>query len=83
MTGRGSADLQIWMGDLPLEWIAGYNPFLANNMPAEYRTFVQDWTPEETYRFQLRRGLVFVDGRPLQQVFWYRDLARTDGTFWV
>jgi hypothetical protein len=81
--GRGGGDVPIWMGDLPPEWAMGYNPFLADNMPAEYRTFVQDWSAEETQRFQLRRGLVFAGGRLLTQVFWYRDLAQKDGAYWV
>ncbi len=82
-TRRRAATGPIWMADLPAEWFAGYNPFLANNMPAEYRTFVQDWSAEDAHRFQLRRGMIFADGQPLRQVFWYRDLAQTDGAFWV
>jgi len=73
----------VYMADLPAEWFVGYNPFLASNMPAEYRTFVQDWTPEEAHRFQSRRGMIFFEGQPLKQVFWYRELAETDGSFWV
>ncbi len=72
-----------WMADLPADWFVGYNPFMVSNMPAEYRTFVQDWPAEDAHRFQLRRGMIFADGRPLRQVFRYRDLAQTDGAFWV
>lgn len=78
----GSHD-RVWMADLPADMLVGYNPFLANNMPAEYRTFVQDWRPAEAHRFQLRRGMVFANGRPLEQVFWWRDLTEQDGAFWV
>jgi hypothetical protein len=80
---RAPESLRIWMGDLPAEWFTGYNPFIATNMSAEYTTFTSDWTKEETQRFQLRRGMVFVDGRPLKQVFRYAQLAERDGTFWV
>jgi len=82
-TGAGANAPTIWMGDLPSEWFHGYNPFMADNMPAEFRTFIQDWTPEETSRFQLKRGMIFADGRPLRQVFWFHDLLRSNGTFWV
>jgi hypothetical protein len=73
----------VWMADLPAEWFVGYNPFIADNMPAEFRTFIHDWTPEETHRFQLKRGMIFADGRPLRQAFWFDDLAETNGAFWV
>lgn len=75
----------IWMADLPPAWFAdtGYNPFIANNMTAEYTTFTQDWTPEETRRQQLRRGMVFANGIPLQQVLFSRELYASNGVFWV
>ena len=73
----------VWMGDLPAEWFAGYNPFVATNMTCHYTTFVKDWTREETQRLQLRRGMLFADGVPLRQVFRSRDLAARDGAFWV
>ena len=79
----GEPDGPIWMADLPPEWFVGYNPFLCANMPAEYRTFVHDWSVEDAHRFQLRRGMIFADGRPLEQVFWFRELAGTHGAFWV
>ncbi len=82
-TRRAGSAPAIWMADLPADWFAGYNPFVANNMSAEFRTFGPQWTPEQTHRFQLRRGMIFADGRPLRQVFWYRDLTQTDGAFWV
>jgi hypothetical protein len=73
----------VWMGDLPAELFVGYNPFIASNMPPNFRTFVQDWTADQAHRFQLKRGHVFVDGEPLQQVFWPYDLREQDGAFWV
>ncbi|MCK4374263.1 MAG: right-handed parallel beta-helix repeat-containing protein, partial [Candidatus Brocadiae bacterium] len=82
-TRRAGSAPAVWMADLPADWFAGYNPFVANNMSAEFRTFGPQWTPEQTHRFQLRRGMIVADGRPLRQVFWYRDLTQTDGAFWV
>jgi len=79
----GKAEARIWMGDLPAEWFAGYNPFVATNMTAEFTTFTRDWSTEEEIRFQLRRGAMFVNGRPLRQVFRYAELAECEGSFWV
>jgi hypothetical protein len=79
----GEPEGPVWMADLPADWFVGYNPFLCPNMPAEYRTFVHDWSPEDAHRFQLRRGMIFADGRPLEQVFRFRELGSTDGAFWV
>lgn len=73
----------VWTGALPEEWFVGYNPFLARNFSSEYTTFTRDWTPEETHVFLLRRGMIFVDGRPLKQVLRASDLGSTDGAFWV
>lgn len=69
-----------WMADLPVEMFAGYNPFLARNI---YEEFVSYRHNEDFSKYLLRRGHVFVDGKPLQQVFRYADLASRDGTFWV
>src|SRR5437762_5852821 len=38
--------------------------------------------PEELRPHLLRRGMVFVDGRRLEQVELYRELAHKDGAFW-
>ncbi|MGC9454578.1 MAG: right-handed parallel beta-helix repeat-containing protein [Phycisphaerae bacterium] len=73
----------IWTGELPGEWFGGYNPFAMVNMPAAYTNYGWDWQRDETHRLQLRRGMVFADGKPLKQVFHYHELAHTDGAFWV
>ena len=69
-----------WMADLPAETFAGYNPFLARNIHEE---FVIYRNMDDAAKYLLRRGQVFVDGKPLQQVFRYAELARRDGVFWV
>jgi len=58
----------------------GYNPFgMASIM--QDRVYLMP-KPEELWRHLRRRGLVFVDGRPLRQVELYQDLAKSDGAFW-
>lgn len=78
--GEGAA---VWMADLPAHWFVGYNPFAVTNVPAEFWTFTRDWTEAEAHRFLLKRGRIFLEGRPLRQVFRVGDLAQADGAFWV
>ena len=77
------AGATVWAGDLPEQWFAGFNPFMARNFSSEYTTFTSDWTPQETHCFMLRRGMVFAGGVPLKQVFFPVDLGGTAGAFWV
>jgi len=81
--GRVSNGGKVWMADLPPEMFVGYNPFLARNMCDEYYSYGGGWSAEHVQRFLLRRGAVFVNGRPLRQVFRVADLAANDGAFWV
>ena len=81
--GDVPASLSTWTAELPAGWFVAYNPFVARNLSSEYTTFTSDWTKEETHRFLLRRGMIFLDGRPLRQVFHPGELAQTDGSFWV
>jgi len=58
----------------------GYNPFgMASIM--QNRVYLKP-KPEELWRHLKRRGMVFVDGRRLEQVELYQDLAGRDGAFW-
>ena len=58
----------------------GYNPFgMASIM--HNRVYLMP-KPEELWRHLKRRGLVFVDGRRLEQVELYQGLGRKDGAFW-
>ena len=82
-TGWGGRSEGIWTASLPADLFVGYNPFLARNFSSEYTTFVTDWRREENERFLLRRGMIFVDGRPLAQVHQPHQLAEADGAFWV
>jgi len=78
--GRARGAKAVWMADLPAEAFVGYNPFLARNIHEE---FVIYRNLDDVPKYMLRRGMVFVDGRPLKQVFRYADLAGQDGAFWV
>jgi len=58
----------------------GYNPFgMASIM--QNRVYLMP-KPEELWRHLKRRGMVFVDGRRLEQVELYQHLSRKDGVFW-
>jgi hypothetical protein len=81
--GRLKGGARLWMADLPREWFVGYNPFQATNVFNELMTFNQNWSTVEMRRFQLKRGMLFLRGRPLKQVFRIEELAGQDGAFWV
>lgn len=81
--GRLPGGTSVWVGEMPEEWFIGYNPFMTRNFSSEYTTFTNDWTNEEILVFLRRRGMVFVDGKPLKQVFRARELGKTPGAFWV
>ena len=80
---RAEDEATVWCADLPAEWFVGYNPFVARNFSSEYTTFTSDWTTAEIHTFMKRRGMVFLDGRPLRQVFFPSELGEADGAFWV
>ena len=58
----------------------GYNPFAMVNLMGDRRYL--NPTREEWRPHLLRRGMIFVDGRMLEQVELYREMAGKDGTFW-
>jgi len=58
----------------------GYNPFGMVNMMQD-RVYLNP-TPAELRRHLLRRGMVFVDGKRLEQVELYSELGQTEGAFW-
>ena len=58
----------------------GYNPFgMASIM--HNRVYLMP-KPDELWRHLKRRGMVFVDGRRLEQVELYQELGGKDGAFW-
>ncbi|PYV27642.1 MAG: transcriptional initiation protein Tat [Acidobacteria bacterium] len=58
----------------------GYNPFGMVNIMQD-RVYLKP-KPEELRQHLLRRGMVFVDGKRLEQVELYQELAHNDGAFW-
>jgi hypothetical protein len=58
----------------------GYNPFGMVNIMQD-RIYLKP-KPEELWRHLARRGMVFVDGRRLDQVELYQELGGREGAFW-
>jgi hypothetical protein len=73
--------INIWELSLNPEDFKGYNPFCAVNIIHD-RLFIEydrtDMTP-----YLNRRGMVFVDGKPLKQVPLYNHMSKESGTYWV
>ncbi len=71
----------IWKVKLNPDEFRGYNPFCAVNILHD-RLFIEyDKTDMTTYLN--RRGMVFCDGKPLQQVALYNQMGDRPGTYWV
>ena len=73
--------VHVWEYDLDPALFRGYNPFCAVNILHD-RLFIEydktDMTP-----YLNRRGCVFCDGKPLEQVPLYGYMAERDNTYWV
>ena len=73
--------LKIWQHKLNPEMFKGYNPFNAINLIHD-RLFIEyDKTDMTTYLN--RRGMIFVDGKPLTQVSLYNQMSHLPGSYWV
>lgn len=71
----------IWEHRLEPDMFRGYNPFCAVNILHD-RLFIEfDKTDMTTYLN--RRGMIFCDGKPLQQVALYNQLSRMENSYWV
>ena len=71
----------IWELKLAPYLFNGYQPFCAVNILHD-RLFIEyDKTDMTTYLN--RRGMIFCDGKPLQQVSLYHQLSQKVGTYWV
>jgi hypothetical protein len=82
------AQARVWHGELPRKAFDGTNPFAMVNMPSTpwggYVNILHRLPKEAPDRaYQMRRGLLFVEGQPLEQVVFYRELWRKPGTYWV
>lgn len=81
LRGAESDDIRIWEHDLDPDMFRGYNPFCAVNIIHD-RLFIEfDKTDMTTYLN--RRGCVFCDGKPLQQVPLYYMLGKQENAYWV
>lgn len=73
--------VRIWEIELDPEDFKDYNPFCAVNILHD-RLFIEyDKTDMTTYLN--RRGMVFVDGKPMKQVPLYYMLAENENSYWV
>jgi len=79
--GDYSENASIWAVRLLPEEFMGYNPFCAVNVIHD-RLFL-DYTKANMVPFLNRRGMVFVNGKPMRQVQVYAQLAVWDNTYWV
>lgn len=79
--GIAPEGVRIWETKLNPDDFRGYNPFCAVNILHD-RLFIEyDKTDMTTYLN--RRGMVFVDGKPLRQVPLYGLMSSTPGSYWV
>jgi hypothetical protein len=75
---------RLWMAALPVALFPSENPFALENASAE-DIAIMPWAEQWAGRppFSLRRGVVFQNGRRLQQLAVYVDLTWVPGSFWV
>ncbi|NLN46987.1 MAG: DUF1565 domain-containing protein [Clostridiaceae bacterium] len=75
----------IWKHELDGDMFHGYNPFALINALHDKSWLHYSRTEKESNLapFFLRRGAVYVDGKPLKQVELYSHMAREAGTYWV
>ncbi len=71
----------IWQTRLKPEEFQGYNPFCAVNILHD-RLFIE-YEKTDMTTYLNRRGMIFCDGKPLQQVSLYNQLSQKEGSFWV
>ncbi len=74
-----AADVQTWCAHLTGSMFEGANPFCLQNFPIQ--PDMAAWPPMPG--FELRRGQIFLDGKPLTQVNTYEALVKTGNAFWV
>lgn len=81
MPAQDGTEPVVWQTKLNPDDYRGYNPFCAVNILHD-RLFIEydktDMTP-----YLNRRGMVFVDGKPLTQVALYNQMSLIPGSYWV
>ena len=73
--------MTIWEIKLDPEDFKGYNPFCAVNIIHD-RLFIE-YDKTDMTSYLNRRGMIFIDGRPLKQVPLYNHMSNEAGTYWV
>jgi len=74
-------NVRIWEIELDPEDFKGYNPFCAVNIIHD-RLYIEYGKTDMT-SYLNRRGMVFVDGKPMKQVALFYLLATTENAYWV
>ena len=78
---------RVWTAELPPACMPGYNPFGMSNAPntpwgeKHFYDSIPGYAPRD--EFMMRRGMLFVDGKPLEQVFFPYAKGLKAGSFWV
>jgi len=73
--------IKVWEIDIDPEDFKGYNPFCAVNIIHD-RVFIE-YAKTDMTTYLNRRGMVFIDGKPLKQVPLFSYMNREAGTYWV
>ena len=73
--------LMIWQHKLDPEMFKGYNPFNAINLIHD-RLFIE-YEKTDMTTYLNRRGMIFVDGKPLEQVSLYNQMSQIEGSYWI
>ena len=69
----------LWECDFPEDLFRGYNPFgVISALHERMCLSATDMTP-----YLLRRGMIFIDGKPLVQQETYRQMAALENSYWV
>lgn len=81
--GQPASD-KVWAAPLAKKYFGDYNPFDTDNVTQE-QFDVMDWAQPLRGKapYTLPRGMIFQDGRRLEQAAEYAALAGQEGTFWV
>ncbi len=73
--------IRIWTHVLDPDMFRGYNPFCAVNIIHD-RLFIE-YAKTDMTTYLNRRGCIFCDGEPLEQMPLYHMLGEKDNTYWV
>jgi hypothetical protein len=73
--------IKVWEIEIDPEDFKGYNPFCAVNIIHD-RVFIE-YAKTDMTTYLNRRGMVFINGKPLKQVAIYSYMSKEAGTYWV